>query len=64
MKKIYTVDKFDIFKIEQDEEVEKGCKYGLIERERALKIEYLIPLDMDFYEKSIKKAFERAMQWS
>lgn len=64
MEKVYTVGKFEIYKIEKDEEIEKGCKYGLIEQERAIKTDYLCPIDMDFHEKNIKKAFERAMQWS
>lgn len=64
MKKVYTVGKFDIYKIEQDEEVEKGCRYGLIERDRAIRTNYLIPLDMDFYEKTKRSAIERASSWS
>lgn len=64
MKKIDTVGKFDIYELEQNEEVEKGCKYGLIERERAIRTNYLIPLDMDFYEKTKRSAIERAQAWS
>ena len=64
MKKIYSVGKFDIYKLNQDEEVEKGCKYGLIEQERALRTENLDSIDFDFHEKSLRKAFERATQWS
>ena len=64
MKKIYSIGKFDIYKLNQDEEVEKGCKYGIIEQERAIRTDCLNSIDMDFYEKSIKKAFERSTQWS
>lgn len=64
MKKVCTVGKFDIYKIEQDEEVEKGCRYGLIERDRAIRTDYLNSLDMDFYEKTKRMAVERALSWS
>lgn len=64
MKKVYTVGKFDIYKIDQDEEVEKGCKYGLIERERVIRTDDLDAMDMDFYEKTKRMAIERASSWS
>ena len=64
MKTIYSVGKFDIYKLEQYEEVEKGCRYGLISRDRVIRTNDISPIDMDFYEKGIKKAFERATQWS
>lgn len=64
MKREYLVGEFVIYKLEQDEEVEKGCRYGLITRDRVIRTNDISPIDMDFYEKSLKKAFERAMQWS
>lgn len=64
MKREYLVGEFVIYKLEQDEEVEKGCQYGLITRDRVIRTNDISPIDMDFYEKSLKKAFERAMQWS
>lgn len=64
MKKVATVGKFYIYKFEPDEEIEKGCKYGVIEKERAERTEYLDSSDMDFYEKTNNDAIRRALSWS
>lgn len=64
MKKIATVDKFYIYKFEPDEEVEKGCKYGVIERDRADREEYLISADMDFHAKTQDAAIRKALLWN
>lgn len=64
MKKVATVCKFYIYKFEPDEEVEKGCIYGIIEKERAERTENLISLDMDFYEKTETAAIRRALLWN
>lgn len=64
MKKVATVGKFYIYKLEPDEEVEKGCEYGVIEKERAKRTEYLVYLDMDFYEKTETAAIRRALSWN
>lgn len=64
MKKVSTVGKFYIYKFEPDEEVEKGCKYGIIERERAERTEYLDSSDMDFHEKTETAAIRRALSWN
>lgn len=64
MKKVATVGKFYIYKFEPDEEVEKGCIYGVIEKERAKRTEYLVYLDMDFYEKTKNDAIRRALSWN
>ena len=64
MRKVATVGKFDIYKLDPDEEVEKGCKYGIIESERAERTENLISLDMDFHEKTETAAIRRALLWN
>lgn len=63
MKKVATVGKFYVYEFEPDEEVEKGCKYGIIESERAERTEYLDSFDMDFHEKSKSAAIKRALSW-
>lgn len=64
MEKVATVGKFYIYKFEPDEEVEKGCKYGIIESERAERMGNLISLDMDFHEKTETAAIRRALLWN
>lgn len=64
MKKIATVGKFYIYQFAPDEEPEKGLKYGIIEKERAERMELLISLDMDFFEKTETAAIRRALSWS
>lgn len=64
MKQVATVGKFYIYKLEPDEEVEKGCIYGIIEKERAERTENLIPLDMDFHEKTKNAAIRGALLWN
>ena len=64
MKKVATVGKFYIYKLEPDEEVEKGCIYGIIEEERAERTEYLDSFDMDFHEKTKTAAIRRALSWN
>lgn len=64
MKKIATVNKFYIYKLEPDEELEKGYKYGVVDQDSADREEYLIPADMDFYEKTQDAAIRRALLWS
>lgn len=67
MKKVATVGNFYVYKFEPDEEVEKGCRYGIIERdlaERTERTETLIPSDMDFHEKTENAAIKRALSWS
>lgn len=64
MRKVATVGKFDIYKLDPDEEVEKGRKYGIIESERAERTENLISLDMDFHEKTETAAIRRALLWN
>lgn len=64
MKKVATVGKFYIYKFEPDEEVEKGCIYGVIEKERAERTEYLDSSDMDFHEKTETAAIRRALSWN
>lgn len=63
MKKVATVGKFYIYKLESDEEIEKGCIYGVIEKERAERTEYLDSSDMDFHEKTKNDAIRRALSW-
>lgn len=63
MKQVATVGKFYIYKFEPDEEVKKGCIYGIIEKERVERTENLIPLDMDFHEKTKTAAIRRALSW-
>lgn len=64
MEKVATVGKFYIYKFEPDEEIEKGCIYGVIEKDRAERTEYLDSSDMDFYEKTRTVAIRRALSWS
>ena len=64
MKKVATVGKFYIYKFEPDEEVEKGCKYGVIDKERADRTEYLNSFDMDFHEKTETAAIRKALSWN
>lgn len=64
MKKVAIVGKFYIYKFEPDEEVEKGCKYGLIDKERAERTEYLNSFDMDFHEKTETAAIRKALSWN
>ena len=64
MKKVATVGKFYIYQFEPDEEVEKGCEYGIIERERAEREECLISSDMDFHEKTENAAIRKALSWN
>lgn len=64
MKKVRNVGKFYIYKFEPSEEIEKGCKYGVIEKERAERTEYLDSIDMDFYEKTETTAIRRALSWN
>lgn len=64
MKKVRTVSKFYIYKFEPGEEIEKDCKYGVIEKERAERTEYLNSADMDFYEKTEKNAIKKALLWN
>ncbi len=64
MKKVKNVGKFYVYKIEPKEEVEKGCRYGVIDKERAERKEYLAAYDMDFQEKTEKDAIRKALSWS
>lgn len=64
MKKVATVGKFYIYQFEPDEEVEKGCKYGVIDKERAERTEYLNSFDMDFHEKTETAAIRKALSWN
>ena len=64
MKKVATVGKFYIYKFEPDEEVKKGCKYGVIDKERAERTEYLNSFDMDFHEKTETAAIRKALSWN
>lgn len=64
MKKVATVGEFYIYQFEPDEEIEKGLKYGIIEKERAERMELLISLDMDFFEKTENAAIKKALSWS
>ena len=64
MEKVATVGKFYIYKFEPNEEVEKGCKYGVIDKERAERTEYLNSFDMDFHEKTETAAIRKALSWS
>lgn len=64
MKRIATVGKFYVYEFERDEEVEKGCKYGVIEKDRADREEILISADMDFQSKTKDKAIRTALLWN
>lgn len=64
MKKVATVGDFYVYKFEPDEVVVKGCKYGIVYIDSAERTEYLIPCDMDFFEKTKSDAINRALSWS
>lgn len=64
MKKVATVGKFYIYQFQPDEEIEKGLKYGVIEKHLAERMELLTSYDMDFYEKTENAAIKRALSWS
>ena len=68
MKKIGILGRYYIFQLEDEEVVEKGLNYGLINTDNYDFVieEYgeVLAVDMDFYERTKDGATKRALAWS
>ena len=63
MSKVKTIGKFDIYRLEDNEQIEKGLKWGLINTETTRTTETIYPCDMDFFTATKQAAIRRAMMW-